>query len=325
MLSHRSATPNLPSMRRSSRPRLKRAYKLTSEGLSSVDELRAKHEQEAAARISEQREAFDQARKESIESQMNAEAQRTESVAERDTALQERLRRQRAEAEERKLKSGNLSSSPVKPLSSFLDVEKIAGQSPDVVSQLWTAFHTMTNKLSAAVPRDTYEQMLDTARAYPQFVLPLPKSEETDEGTRDAYEMYFMQWSMLPPPAGVPNAPTPSAILFTPLAEYKLRQEYAQPALVLTNYTDLADSKDLVLLRGDITSRDNEGVEGSPMVSQAEAQMLAMCMQRFYRTSAQPKDGEDAGEAERRELLHNFGHAPERFALDKLLQVAFKI
>ena len=35
--------------------------------------------------------------------------------------------------------------------------------------------------------------------------------------------------------------------------------------------------------------------------------------------------GEDAGETERRELLHNFGHAPERFALDKLLQVAFKI
>ena len=88
--------------------------KAEAEGLGSVEELRAKHEQEAAARAKEQREAFERARKESIESQMDAEAQRTESVSERDAALQERLRRQRAEAEERKLKSGNVGSGPVK-------------------------------------------------------------------------------------------------------------------------------------------------------------------------------------------------------------------
>ncbi|WFD36450.1 Glucosaminyl phosphatidylinositol (GlcN-PI) nositol acylation protein [Malassezia cuniculi] len=300
--------------------------KAEAEGLASVDELRAKVQEEEAKRAEEQRLAFERARKESIEKQMSAEQERTQTIAERDQALQERLRRQRAEAEKRKLESGNVGNSPIKPLSSFLNVEKIAGQSPDVISQLWTTYHTMSNKLSAVVPRETYEGMLETAREFPQFVIPLPKSEKNDKGeTTDAYEMYFMQWAMLPQPGAPASAPTQSAVLFTPLAEYKLRQEFAQPALVLTNYTDLAPEKGLVLLRGDITNRQHDGVEGAPMISQAEAQILAMCMQRFYRTTVKPTADEDAGAAARRELLHNFGRAPEKFALDKLLEVAFQL
>ena len=42
-------------------------------------------------------------------------------------------------------------------------------------------------------------------------------------------------------------------VMYTPLAEYKLRQLFAQPTLILTHYTDLANSHGLVLMRGDIT------------------------------------------------------------------------
>ena len=42
-------------------------------------------------------------------------------------------------------------------------------------------------------------------------------------------------------------------VMYTPLAEYKLRHLFAQPKLILTHYTDLANSHGLVLMRGDIT------------------------------------------------------------------------
>lgn len=41
----------------------------------------------------------------------------------------------------------------------------------------------------------------------------------------------------------------PSTLLFTLLAEYKLRQEYAQPLLVVSYFTDLVLSKSIVLLQ----------------------------------------------------------------------------
>jgi ATP synthase F1 complex assembly factor 1 len=40
--------------------------------------------------------------------------------------------------------------------------------------------------------------------------------------------------------------------MYTPLAEYKLHQLFAQPTLILTHYTDLANSHGLVLMRGNI-------------------------------------------------------------------------
>ena len=135
--------------------------------------------------------------------------------------------------------------------------------------------------------------------------------------------MHLRQWTLLPPAAGSPaDAPPPSVVLFTPLAEYKMRQEFAQPALVLSNYTELVPSKGIALLRGDVTEHQGSG---SPMVSQADAQMLTMCMQRFYRSGTAASAGEDAGAEERRELMHTFNRAPGRFALDKLLEVAFKL
>ena len=297
--------------------------KAQEKGLAGVDELRAQHEAASAQRAAEQSEALERARKESLEAQMADEQQRTQAAAPDDAALQERLRRQRTAAEARKLAAGDVGNSPIKPLASFLDVDKIAGQPTDVVTQLWTTYHTMANKLSATVPRDTYAQLLETARAYPQFVLPLPRTEKTDAGENEAYEMYFMQWTLLPPAAGSPaDAPPPSVVLFTPLAEYKMRQEFAQPALVLSNYTELVPSKGIALLRGDVTEHQGSG---SPMVSQADAQMLTMCMQRFYRSGTAASAGEDAGAEERRELMHTFNRAPGRFALDKLLEVAFKL
>lgn len=303
----------------------KLAAKAQEQGVGSVEELAQKRREEDQARVKQEREA----RARAYADQVAAETAAKEgSVEERDAAMRERLQIRRRQEEERKLNSDDpgMSGSPVKPLSSFLNIEKIQAESPEAVAKLWTAYHTMRDKLSAAVPAPTYQSMVETGRRYPQFVLPLPKTETTSEGKEEtAFEMFFMQWALLPHPSGVPKTtPPPSAVLFTSLAEYKLRQEYAQPALVLTSYTDLIDSKDLVLMRGDITEGQGTDTEpGKPVISQKEAQLLALCMQRFYNIDW---TSESDAEVERlKVLLRTFHEQPESFKLEQLLDAAFKI
>lgn len=76
-----------------------------------------------------------------------------------------------------------------------------------------------------------------------------------------------------PVPTPPPNLPA-TTVLFTPLAEYQMRHEFAQPALILTHYTDLAQSHGLVLMRGDLTP-STDGI-GRGRLGTAEAQLLVL-------------------------------------------------
>ncbi len=98
-------------------------------------------------------------------------------------------------------------------------------------------------------------------------------------------------------------------MLFTHLAEYKLRAEYASPHTTLTHHLELADSKGLVLLQGGV-------VEGGG-VSVEEAKWLVMCLQRFY--------GVGAEGTKRRRLLEEFSRGDQGFRLDVLLDEAERV
>lgn len=174
--------------------------------------------------------------------------------------------------------------------------------------------------------------MIGVARRYSTFVVPLPRVAVGDsKGEDKAYEFYFMQWGFHgspSPPSGSPedpfihpsppssNLPQVSTILFTPLGEYKLHQTFATPYLVLTHHTDLAKTHGIVLLRGEITasSGGGDGNEGKWMLSQEDAQMLAMGVQRFYLWD------EGRGEGER--LVKIFHEQPEEFKWEELLKHA---
>ncbi|KAJ4489954.1 hypothetical protein J3R30DRAFT_3417782 [Lentinula aciculospora] len=56
---------------------------------------------------------------------------------------------------------------------------------------------------------------------------------------------------------GTSNFPTPS-LSFT-LQEYKMRNSFATPYLVLTHYTDFTRTHGIVLLKGEITPGENNG------------------------------------------------------------------
>lgn len=224
--------------------------------------------------------------------------------------------------------------------------------------------------------------MVAKARQYPQFILPLPRtivgSIEGDTANvapgerKQGYEMQYMEWGFLPKPASVEDrsgevqdvveqltteekdliAKTPpSTVLFTPLAEYKLRQEYAQPVLVLSHFTELASSKGIVLLRGEVTGADEAAaaptgiaaataaskagetsaeklsnlqkpLQSQGKLSQQDAQLLTVTLQRFYMPKAPGVDTQP-GEEERQGLLDAFHGDQERFDIDALCKTAF--
>ncbi|KDN53196.1 ATP11-domain-containing protein [Tilletiaria anomala UBC 951] len=339
--------------------------KAAERGLKSIEELKAQVIAEKAAQKLSSKPAVS-----------------SSPIEERDAKVAADIRA-RAEAEaKRKLESGQLHPTsnckgPVKPLDEILNIEKLMQEPPDRIQQLWTGYHMMRNKLSAVIPVSVYETLISTARRYPQFVLPLPRTIVGGEASQDpqhagadanatqaqqGYEMHFLEWGFLPAPTSILSSsrtaaspstlpggdnaapkplPPPTTVLFTPLAEYKLRQEFAQPLLILTHYTDLAHAKGLVLMRGEITDADEAQAAGASVkdeervaqphsqgrMTQQDAQMLSICMQRFYLPDLGKRDansGAYVGAAQRSQLLEAFHSSPQNFDVEKLVDAAFK-
>jgi len=234
-------------------------------------------------------------------------------------------------------------SSPIKPLSGLLNTERLLSKphTAEQVSALWTAFHasrsggTGRGFICASLPRKTYDSLLSVAQRYPKFVLPIPRprTSTTIDANHDhseenaAYEFYVLQWDFYhapptPPasfdPLSLPKGDMPTTnprlatAIFTPLLEYKLRQTFATPYLVLTFYSELVSSHGLVLMRGEITpSAAKESATGDYLLSQHDAQLLAHGLQRFYLWGSNE---------ERENLLSDFHERPDAFKWEELLK-----
>lgn len=155
------------------------------------------------------------------------------------------------------------------------------------------------------IPTPTYRRIAQAARRHPQFILPLPREGQ-------GAEIHFLQWTF--------PTPTTSTVLFTHLAEYKLRGEYSQPHTTVTHHLDLAEPKGLVLLEGSVIQGRGVTVE--------EAKWLLMCLQKFYSVTEGEEDEEQdatAAAARRKKLLQQFSHGDESFKVQDLLEEAEKI
>ena len=98
-------------------------------------------------------------------------------------------------------------------------------------------------------------------------------------------------------------------MLFTHLAEFKLRGEYAQPHTVVTHHLEIAEEKGVVLLEGSVMEGRGVSVE--------EGKWLLMCLQKFY--------GGVEEKAERKKLLRQFTEGDGGFKVEELLEEAEKI
>ncbi|KAJ7225957.1 ATP11 protein-domain-containing protein [Mycena pura] len=262
-----------------------------------------------------------------------------------------------AEREPSPFESVRRDSSPVKPLSSILNLPRILGSphTAEQVSALWTVYHASRSNgtgrgyLCASIPLDLYTKMATAGAKYHMFVVPMQRGAPgadpvappppPAEGDSDAaHEFYLLQWAFhdappvssagdadlfappSTPPPDQPANPQTSTIIFTPLQEYKLRGTFATPYLVLTNYTDLAQSHGVVLLRGEITPSAAAANAASAadryLLRQADAARLSMAVQKFYLWDA------DDGSIERAKLVHAFHKTPNQFDWKELLKHA---
>ena len=191
----------------------------------------------------------------------------------------------------------------VRPLSSFIDVAKTSKLPSNEIEYIWRLRHASSpNSVCAVIPTATYNRLAATAQRHPQFILPLPRSE----GEQSGAEIHFMQWTF-------PSEMT-STVLFTHLAEYKLRGEYSQPHTTITHHLDLAGPTGLVLLQGSV-------LEGRGVTAD-DARWLLMCLQKFYGVG---DDAHSQAAAPRRKLLEQFSAGDGDFRVEELLEEAEKI
>ncbi|KAH7103158.1 ATP11 protein-domain-containing protein, partial [Auriculariales sp. MPI-PUGE-AT-0066] len=224
--------------------------------------------------------------------------------------------------------SSRQDASPVRPLTDFMDLGRIFAtpHSANDVAQIWIAYHaaktggTGRGFVAAVVPVAAYEQLLASASQFAAFVLPLKRagtladSSSSDQG---GHEFYYLEWAQYDAPRRLDSvgtegkaSPRISTAIFTSLAEYKLRQDFAQPHLALTFHTELARSHGLVLMRGELTP----SIAGADsfLLTQEDAQTLCVLMQKFYLPTMQ----NDA----RCNLLRTFHTHPAEFKWEELVE-----
>ncbi|GAB7359232.1 hypothetical protein MBLNU230_g5891t1 [Neophaeotheca triangularis] len=190
----------------------------------------------------------------------------------------------------------------IKELDSYIDVEKVAELPQKETETIWRLRHARDpNSLCAVMQADTFQRIADTARKHPQFILPVPREGQ-------GAEIHFLQWTF-------PSATT-ATVLFTHLAEYKLRGEFAQPHTTVTYHLDLVEKNGLVLLQGQVV--DGRGV------SVEEGKWLLMCLQKFYGFEALSEPARESKE-KRKKLMEQFSGGDADFKVEELLEEAEKL
>lgn len=199
----------------------------------------------------------------------------------------------------------------VKTLDSFLDLSKVRELPEKEIQALWRLrFASKEQSIHFAVPAKVFRSLLQTAKQHPAFVLPVPREIPTEDAqvgadgaakTQQAAELHYLQFAH-------PHKDT-TTLLFTSLAEFKLRGEFASPHTTVTFHQELADSHDLVLGQGLVV--ENKGI------SVDEARWLVMCMQKFY---VQSEEGRGRGQ-----LLDMFTRGDTGFQVERLIDEAEKV
>ncbi|KAI9720937.1 MAG: hypothetical protein M1828_005507 [Chrysothrix sp. TS-e1954] len=205
----------------------------------------------------------------------------------------------------------------LKTLSSFIDLPKTLELPQKEIEAIWRLRHAHSpQSLCATMKTHTYESIAKTARQHPQFILPgLPRetaeTQSQESQTQEGVPIHFMQWAF-------PSQDT-ATVMFTHLAEFKLRGEFSQPHTTLTHHLELAGPKGLVLCQGAVVPDRGVSVE--------EAKWLVMNLQKFYNTSAEVEEADESQtgrelKRRRRQLVEMFSQGHGEFKVESLLEEA---
>ncbi|GAV87906.1 ATP11 domain-containing protein [Cephalotus follicularis] len=147
-----------------------------------------------------------------------------------------------------------------KPLDLIIDMGSVKDRSPEDLASIWDDYHLGRGHIGVSMKAKLYHLLVQRAAdcgstyiSSRHFVIPLWRGS--------GYTTIFAQVQM-------PH------MIFTGLEDYKARGTQATPYFTVTFYTEFADSKDLVLIRGDIVFTSK--------LSDSEAKWLLETAQSFY-------------------------------------------
>lgn len=170
--------------------------------------------------------------------------------------------------------SSQTSMKKEKTLEDVMKIDLIAEKSAEEISTLWKAFFTAKKeKLCAVIPSATFRKMKELYGLHKTFLLPLPR--------RDGYEFFIVQF-------------LGNEAHFTSLINYQAYSENAPEVMSLVHYTDVAESKEIVLMVGEFDGNS---------LSLQEAQCLANQVEMYYCNPSESK----------KYLLDTFTFKPQEF------------
>lgn len=128
----------------------------------------------------------------------------------------------------------------------------------DEIKHIWLEYHKTKDVIAAVITKDQFDQLMQRAKEYPLFLIPIPRSE--------GFEFIMLQFAA-------------NTVHFTPLLCYQAHKENAPECLNIVHYTELED-KGIVLMRGEYDIN---------VLNAQEAQCLANQLQLYYAQNSESK------------------------------------
>ncbi|KAI8578655.1 hypothetical protein K450DRAFT_245913 [Umbelopsis ramanniana AG] len=166
-------------------------------------------------------------------------------------------------------------------LDKIVKLELLEKENAETIHKIWTEYHADKDCITASIPAHVYGTLYQNSLKFPMFIVPVPR----DEGV----EFFLLQFIY-------------HQAMFTSLLEFKTKGEEARPYLTITHFPELISSKDIVLMKGEITD--------TKLLSPANAQYLAFALQQFYVTGGESK----------RKLLEIFHSKPQEFDYNQVIK-----
>lgn len=181
-------------------------------------------------------------------------------------------------AAKQKLEVGHQQSSK-KSLDSIVKLELLADKSAKEIEEIWCKHYLEKDAVAAVIPTATFQVMQERFQQFNTFLFPLPR----DQG----YEFFVVQF-------------LGQEAHFTSLINYQAHKENAPECLNMMHYTELAESKGVVLMVGEYDK---------DILSSTEARCLADQVELYY---SRPS-------AARLDILTKFTSTPTLFSHDDLI------
>lgn len=140
---------------------------------------------------------------------------------------------------------------PFKKLEQIMKIELLSGKSAEDVKTIWLEYHLNKNAIAAVIPLDIYNKMMETAKKYPTFIFPIPRSQ--------GFEFFMFQFAA-------------NTIHFTPLLCFQVHGDNAPECLNIVHYTEFKD-QGIVLMRGEYDTK---------VLTAQEAKCLDNQLQLYY-------------------------------------------